>query len=66
MMKTNDTELSMDKFTFDSETNKIAGEFVYSGMKVTVDAVQHESGDEITGAMWVSGLDFPFKATRKK
>jgi hypothetical protein len=66
MMKANGSELAMDKFSFDAETNKIAGEFIYSGMKVTVDAIQHESGDEITGAMWVSGLDFPFKATRKK
>ncbi len=66
MMQANGSELAMDKFTFDRETNKIAGEFVYSGMKVTVDAIQAENGDEITGAMWVSGLDFPFKAVRKK
>ena len=66
LMKANGSELAMDRFSFDSETNKIDGEFIYSGMKVKVDAKQHESGDEITGAMWVSGLDFPFKATRKK
>ncbi|HEY9191668.1 MAG TPA: hypothetical protein VIO81_02220 [Methyloversatilis sp.] len=64
VMQSNGSELAMDKFVYDEDTKKMLGEFTFSGMLVKFDAVQAD--EEINGAMWVSGLDFPFKATRKK
>jgi hypothetical protein len=64
VMQSNGSELAMDKFAYDEESRKLLGEFFFSGLLVKFDAVQVE--EEINGAMWVSGIDFPFKATRKK
>ncbi len=64
VMQSNGGELAMDKFVYDEETSKMLGEFIFSGLLVKFDAVQAD--EEINGAMWVSGIDFPFKATRKR
>ena len=58
------TELTIEKFTYDKETKKLAGELDYSGTPVLFDAVMTD--DQLTGAMSAGGMGFPFKATRKK
>jgi hypothetical protein len=56
-------ELPIDKFVFNKETQKMSGEFDYSGALILLDAVLNVN--EITGNMSTSGMSFPFKATRK-
>ena len=56
-------ELPIDKFVFNKETQKMSGEFDYSGALILLDAVLNVN--EITGNMSTSGMNFPFKATRK-
>ena len=56
-------ELPIDKFVFNKETQKMSGEFDYSGALILLDAVLNVN--EITGSMSTSGMSFPFKATRK-
>jgi len=57
-------EVPVEKFTFIKETNKITGEVPYNGMVVGLDATL--AGDQLKGAMFAGGMDFPFSATRKK
>jgi hypothetical protein len=57
-------ELPIEKFTYNKDTKKVAGELYYSGTSVLFDAVMN--GDEMVGDMSAGGMSFPFKATRKK
>jgi hypothetical protein len=59
----NGAELPIEKFTFNKETLKMSGEFDYSGALILFDGVF--ATNEITGSMSTSGMNFPFKATRK-
>ncbi len=63
-MVSNGSEIPIEKFTYNKETKKLAGEFYYSGTPVLFDATLVV--DEITGSMSAGGMGFPFKATRKK
>jgi hypothetical protein len=63
-MAINGGELSIEKYTYNETTMKMAGEFDYSGNLVLFDAIM--VGDEINGSMSTGGMGFPFKATRKK
>ena len=60
---TDGAELSIDKFVFNKETLKMSGEFDYSGALILFDGLL--ATNEITGSMSTSGMNFPFKATRK-
>ncbi len=61
---TNDgVEIPINKFVFNKETQKMSGEFDYSGTWILFDGLLNTN--EITGTMSASGMDFPFKATRK-
>ncbi|HNR74322.1 MAG TPA: hypothetical protein PKM03_08860 [Cyclobacteriaceae bacterium] len=57
------TELPIEKFLFNKETQKMSGEFDYSGALIFFDGLFATT--EITGTMSTSGMYFPFKATRK-
>lgn len=63
-MASNVGDLVIDKYLYNKETMKMSGEFYYSGALVLFDAVL--AVDQIDGAMSTSGMNFPFKATRKK
>jgi hypothetical protein len=63
-MTASGSEITINKFTWDEPTNKIGGEFNYSGYAVMFDAAL--AGEEMAGSMSVEGMSFPFKATRKK
>lgn len=56
-------ELPINKFVFNKETLKMSGEFDYSGALILFDGLF--TATEITGTMSTSGMNFPFKATRK-
>jgi hypothetical protein len=56
-------ELPIDKFVFNKESLKMSGELDYSGALVLFDGLF--AANEITGSMSTSGMNFPFKATRK-
>jgi len=58
------SEITFNKFTWDEPTKKAVGEFNYSGYSVWFDAAL--AGEEMIGTMSVEGMNFPFKATRKK
>lgn len=58
------SEVTVEKFTFVKETNKITGEVQYNGMTVSLDATM--VGDYLKGTMFAAGMDFPFTATRQK
>ena len=57
------SDLPINNFLFNKETQKMSGEFDYSGALILLDAVLNVN--EITGNMSTSGMSFPFKATRK-
>ena len=57
------TELPIEKFIFSKETQKMSGEFDFSGALILFDGMLNSN--EITGTMTTSGMSFPFKATRK-
>jgi hypothetical protein len=63
-MTASGSELTINKFTWDEPNKKLGGEFNYSGYPVLFDATM--SGEEMAGSMSVEGMNFPFKATRKK
>jgi hypothetical protein len=63
-MAINGGELSIEKYTYNEATMKMAGEFDYSGNLVLFDAIM--VGDEIKGSMSAGGMGFPFSATRKQ
>jgi len=56
-------ELPINNFVFNKETLKMSGEFDYSGALILFDGLF--AANEITGSMSTSGMNFPFKATRK-
>lgn len=56
-------ELPIEKFVYNKETQKMSGELYYSGALVLFDGLLN--ANEITGNMSTSGMNFPFKATRK-
>ncbi len=58
------SEIIIYKFTWDEPTKKVGGEFNYSGYTVLLNAAMAE--EEITGIMSAEGMNFPFKATKKK
>lgn len=57
-------ELPIEKFAYDKETKKMTGEVYYNGTPVLFDAVME--GEALNGTMSAGGMNFPFKATRKK
>jgi hypothetical protein len=63
-LNANGSDLPIEKFMWDKATNKLTGEFYYSGTPVMFDGLMN--GDEITGGMSAGGMNFPFKAVRKK
>lgn len=64
IMNSNGNDLPFESFTFDEATQKVGGEFYYGGTTVNFDGAMN--GDDMTGTMSAGGMDFPFKATRKK
>lgn len=60
----NGNELPIEKFVYNKETKKMSGELYYSGTPVLFDAVM--TTDQMDGTMSAGGMNFPFKATRKK
>lgn len=60
---TSDGELIMNRFTYDKETMKMAGDFDFEG--TPVDFKGALVGNEIIGAMSAGGGEYPFKGTRK-
>ncbi len=60
----NGNELEINSFKYDGTTKKVTGEVPYGGTSVAFDAALN--GDEVAGFMSASGMDFPFKAVRKK
>lgn len=60
----NGNPLPIENFSFNSETKKLTGEINYSGMVIAFDALL--TGDEMNGGLSAEGMDFPFKATRRK
>jgi hypothetical protein len=63
-MNSSGNELPIEKFTWDEATKKVGGELYYSGTSVLFDASL--AGEEMIGTMSAGGMNFPFKATRKK
>lgn len=63
-MTANGAELPLENFTYMEVTRKITGLLYYSGTPVSLDALLN--GEEMTGSMSAEGMNFPFKATRKK
>ncbi|MBL7859123.1 MAG: hypothetical protein JNM57_15630 [Cyclobacteriaceae bacterium] len=63
-MNANGNDMSFTSLNYAPETKKVTGDFSYSGTSVYFDA--DLNGDELTGKMSAGGMDFPFKATRKK
>jgi len=57
-------DLPFERFTWDEGTMKVGGELYYGGTAVILDATLVE--EELSGFMSTSGMNFPFKATRKK
>jgi hypothetical protein len=64
VMKSDAGDLKFNKFSFDGKTKKSTGDFDYQGMNVWFDTALKEN--EMTGNVSVQGMNFPFKATRKK
>ncbi len=64
VMNANGNDMSFTSLNYAPETKKVTGDFSYSGTSVYFDA--DLNGDELTGKMSAGGMDFPFKATRKK
>ncbi|HCW05820.1 MAG TPA: hypothetical protein DGG95_00450 [Cytophagales bacterium] len=64
VMRSNGNDLPFNSFTFDPKTKKSNGDFNYQGMSVNFDA--SVSPAEMNGGISVEGMNFPFKATRKK
>jgi hypothetical protein len=63
-MSASGSELTINNFTFDEANKKVAGDLDYSGTTVLFDALLN--GEEMVGNMSAGGMNFPFKATRKK
>ncbi len=63
-MIANGAELPLENFTYNEATKKVSGLLYYSGTPVSLDALLN--GEEMTGLMSAEGMNFPFKATRKK
>lgn len=63
-MNTSAGNLDFNRFSFDAATGKATGEFSYSGTGVSFDATV--VGDTMNGNVNAGGMEFPFKATRKK
>lgn len=59
------TDLPIQNFVFNPETKKMTGELSYMGLLIAFEAVM-TTPDELTGAMAEGGMEFPFKATRRK
>lgn len=58
------SELAIENFTWNEDSKKVGGVLYYSGTPVYLDALLN--GDEMSGSMSAGGMNFPFKATRKK
>lgn len=63
-MTASGSEITIYKFSWDEPSKKVGGEFNYSNYTVLFDAAV--AGEEMVGSMSVEGMNFPFKATRKK
>ena len=63
-MIANGAELPLENFIYNEATKKVTGLLYYSGTSVSLDALLN--GEEMTGFMSAEGMNFPFKATRKK
>jgi len=63
-MSASGNELTINNFTFDEANKKVAGDLDYSGTTVLLDALLN--GEEMVGNMSAGGMNFPFKAIRKK
>lgn len=57
-------ELPFNACSWDPSSNKVTGDFTYSGYNVYFDATLN--GEELNGTVSAEGTSFPFKATRKK
>lgn len=64
ILKTDEGELKFDTFAFEAKTKKSTGDFNYQGTTIFFDADVTEN--EMTGNLSTQGMNFPFKATRKK
>ncbi len=64
ILKTDEGELKFDTFAFEAKTKKSTGDFNYQGTVIFLDA--DVKADEMTGNLSTQGMNFPFKATRKK
>lgn len=56
-------EVVIEQFRWDDAARKVAGTFNYTGFSVMLDAAL--AGRDMSGAMYVEGMRFTFKATRK-
>jgi hypothetical protein len=63
-MMSRGNETVFNNFTYSDKTKKAEGTFDYSGNPINFSAQLNK--DQLNGAMSTSGLEFPFKATRKK
>jgi hypothetical protein len=60
----NGSDIHFEKFSWHESSRKAEGELTYSGTTVYFDATLE--GEEMTGNLSTGGMNFPFKATRKK
>jgi hypothetical protein len=63
-MKSRGSETVFNTFSYSDKTKKAEGSFDYSGTPINFQAQLNK--DQLNGAMSTGGMDFPFKATRKK
>jgi hypothetical protein len=56
--------LPIENFAYNIETKKLTGELNYSGLIIAFEALM--TANELNGAFSEGGMDFPFKAIRKK
>jgi hypothetical protein len=63
-LNANGYDLPFEKFTWDEANQEVTGELYYSGTSVLFSAKL--VGEEMNGTMSAGGMEFPFKATRKK
>jgi hypothetical protein len=63
-MKSRGNETPFNTFQYSDKTKKAEGTFDYSGTPINFQALLDK--DQLNGAMSAGGMDFPFKATRKK
>jgi hypothetical protein len=63
-LNANGSDIHFENFSWDEPSRKAEGELIYSGTTVYFDVTME--GEEMTGNLSTGGMNFPFKATRKK